>query len=418
MKNSSASAFLVLALAMSLTAGAEVLDRPVGIKIGQRMTLRPYVAFSASYDSNVRSRHDGEKDDCLWTVSPGFGLDYKAETWALLLDAYYNYRAYTKSENSDMNRHSYGQNLRWNWSNSVGAEKGWSLLLGESFNQITAADDFTLSDGRGYNTDTRQLQVTGMLQRRFNEHWHSDVNASYYWLDYLNDVRDMGSMYGWQRWTVGLEAGFAPSRWTDILVAGNYQGYSQDNTEGNSTVDSDSQGWTFQAGLGSYMTERISYRALAGWSRFEYGDNASASDGFVYTISGNWKIGETWNTMLLATSYYQPSERQYSSKSRVDAVSWGLAKSLVRGKLRATLDLRYRHETNEYAGRKSYGSGSYDYELDILTGRIGGSYALNRFLSFYLYGEYQGSWNDESDARQGAYDYDRWRITGGFKLTY
>ena len=38
---------------LCLTANAEVLDRPSGIKIGERLTLRPFVSLSLTYDSNV-----------------------------------------------------------------------------------------------------------------------------------------------------------------------------------------------------------------------------------------------------------------------------------------------------------------------------------------------------------------------------
>lgn len=405
----------MLVMALTLSATAEIMERPGGIKIGQRMTLRPYVSFSASYDSNVNSSHDGSNDgDMMWTISPRLGLTYNAENWSLLLDGYYNYHAYTKSENSEHNQHNYGESLRWNWSNSTGGEKGWTLMLGENFRQTSMADEMSLGDGRGYTADNRQFDIIGAIQRRFNDRWHADLNASYYWLDYQNDTSRQGSaFYGWQRWMVGAEAGYVLSKWTDLLIAGSYQGFNQDNVE-NTQYSGSSQGYTLSGGIASYMTERISYRLLAGWSRFEYGDGDNTANGFVYTASGNWKIGETWNTMLLATSYYQPSERQQSSQSRVDAASWGLAKSLVRGKLRATLDLQYRRETNEYMGD----AGDYDYTLDIVTGRIGANYSFNRFLSIFLYGEYQRSFNDECDNRYGAYDYDRWRITGGFTLSY
>lgn len=400
-----------------LAASGDVLDRPTGIKIGQRMTLRPYVTASFTYDSNVDAQsgraYGDSENDVLWTVSPGLGLVYNAETWSLNLSAYYNYRGYMKNCHQNYNHHNYGQDLRWNWSNSKGNEKGWSLLLAESFRQVTMADDMVMDGGDNYTGDSRQLQVSGALQRRFNEHFHGDVNASYYWLDYLDDNNIRSPYYGWDRWTVGAEAGFAPSRWTDFILAGSYMGYHQDNLEG-SQYDGSSQGYSIQGGLGSYMTERLSYRALVGWSRFEYADAETTNDGFVYTLSGNWKIGETWNLMLLGTSYYQPSERQYASRSRVDAVSLGVAKSLIRGKLRTTLDLRYRRETHEHINS---GSGN-DYVLNIITGRLGLDYTINRLLAVFAYLEYQRSFNDNDDARYGAYDYDRWRFTTGFRLSY
>lgn len=415
---------LALGAVLCQAANAEVLDRPGGLKIGERLTLRPYVSMSITYDSNVRAQSGSsvqDGGDCLWTIAPTLGLTYNAETWSLLLSGYYNYRQYFKSENKEYNNHNYGEDLRFNWSDSTGGEKGWSLIIGESFRQITMSDDMVLADGSNYSSDSRQFQVSAALQRRFTEKLHADVNANYYWLDYMNDSSSQ-TYYGWDRWMVGLEAGYAFSKWTDLLVSGSYQGYTQDNAEtprqgagyyGN--LGDTSYGCTFQAGLGSYLTERISYRALAGWSRFEYGDGASTANGFVYTLSGNWKIGETWNTMLLASSYYQPSERQYASQSRVDSVSWGIAKVMVRGKLRATADIRYRHETNEYSLNSTSDN---DYVLNIWTGRLGLSYSFNRFLSAFGNIEYQRSFNDHEQERYGAYDYDRWRATIGFALTY
>ena len=415
MKKLSFSVVSVVCVLGGPAAFGEILDRQSGVRIGDRMTLRPYVSMSLTYDSNVEAQSSSRSEsegDCLWTIAPGLGLSYNAENWSLLLSGYYNYRQYFKSCFQNYNNHNYGEDLRWNWSNSTGRDKGWTLIIGESFKQQTMADDMVQDGGGYYQGDSRQLQAAIALQRRFNEHWHGDVNADYYWLDYMNDTDKRTAYYGWDRWTVGAEAGFAPSPWTDILIAGNYMGYQQDNLE-RTAYDGSSQGYSIQGGLGSYMTERISYRALAGWSRFEYGDGGSTANGFVYTVSGNWKIRETWNTMILASSYYQPSERQYASQARVDAVSWGLAKMLIRGKLRAALDLRYRHELHEMIN-----ASAYDYNLDIITGRIGLDYLINRFVALFGSVEYQRSFNDEADSRNGAYDYSRWRATIGVRFYY
>jgi hypothetical protein len=413
--------FLALgaAAALSTFAVAEDMDRPAGFRIGQRMTLKPYVSLSATYDSNVSGSNNGgcgKNDDVMWTINPGLGLEYQGDSWTLLLSLFYNYHAYCQKRSaSDYNEHSYGETLRWNWNSSKGAEKGWSLMLTESFNQVTMADDISLSNGRSYTGDRRQLTLEGAVQRRFNENWHSEITASYYFLDYQNETENVNyALYGWQRWTANLSVGFAPSPWTDFIGTVGYQGYRQDNS-GYTGIARDSQGYTAQIGVGTFATERITYRALAGWSRFEYGNNSSSADGFVYTVSGNWKISDTWNTMLLATSYYQPSEYEQSSQSRVDSISWGLGKSLIRGKLRATLDITYHHDTQEYVGR---GSGTYDYALDTLSGRFGLDYTLNRYLAIYGNVEYLRSWNDHSEEARGYNDYDRWRVTIGARLTY
>lgn len=397
----------------AFAASADVMDRPAGIKIGQRMTLRPYVSLSASYDSNVGARHSNAKGDVLWNINPGFTLDYKQEKWSLLLTGNYKYHSYTESRNNKYNQHSYGESLRWNWSDGDEAGKGWSMIIAESYRRVTMADDFELSDGRSYNADRGQFDINGGLQRRFNENWHADVHGGYYNLDYDNNTSKagMGALYGWQRWNASADIGFAPSRWTDIIAMVGYQGYNQDNA--SKGVGRRSEGYTAQAGIGSFATERISYRLLAGWSRFEYG-NESTDNGFVYTGSVDWRISDTLRTMLVATSYYQPSERESNSRSRIDSVSWGLHKSLVRSKLNATLDMTYRHETNDHSTKSS----ARDYDLDTVSARLGLNYTLNRFLTFFAYGEYLRSWDSESRSNSGYCDYDRWRVTGGVRLTY
>ena len=395
----------------AFAATAEMMDRPKGIKIGQRMTLRPYVSMSASYDSNVGSRTSGAKGDVMWNINPGFALDYQQEKWSLLLTGFYAYHAYTKSRNDRYNKHSYGETLRWNWSDGDETGKGWSIMIDESYRRVTMADDFNLSDGRKYNADRGQFYVNGAVQRRFNENWHANVLGGYYNLEYDNDTDNGTGLYGWQRWTAQADVGFAPSRWTDFIAMVGYHGYNQDNagtTTSGKKIDRRSDGYTAQLGIGSFATERISYRLLAGWSRFEYGGNSSTANGFVYTGSLNWKLSDTLQTMLVASSYYQPSEYERASKTRNDSLSWGLHKSLVRGKLNATFDLTYRHETVDRV------SGS-DYELDIVSGRLGLNYTLNRFFTIFTYGEYLRSWDD---SKSGYYDYDRWRVTGGVRLTY
>jgi hypothetical protein len=166
-------------------------------------------------------------------------------------------------------------------------------------------------------------------------------------------------------------------------------------------------------GVGSRATERISYRLLVGWSCFEYAEGVDDLDGWTYQISGNWKISDTWNTMLLASSYYQPSEREFGSAMRVDSVSWGLAHSLIRGKMTASIDVNYRREECEY----SYDS-RYAYTDNVLTGRIALNYSINRYLQLFGRVEYQSNMADGENRYRRTWDYDRFRGTIGLRLTY
>jgi hypothetical protein len=409
--------FSTLATAMAvsvsiLTASADVVDRPSGFKIGERMTLRPYVSLSYTYDSNVDSAKHA-KSGSTWVVNPGLGAEYKGENWEIAGRAWYRYHAYNRYSNQ-LNESSFGENLSFKWTDSLPNEKGWSVLLSESFTQIAQDDDMSDHSGRGIGRDRKTFQAAGVIERRINEHLHAAFDASYYMLDYDNNVKSYAPLYGWKRTLVGGEVGYVASKWTDIIVAANYGWYQQDNVPNNVRYSDESRGWSLMAGFGTRATEKIEYRVLTGWSRFEYADgDADEVDGWTYQVSGKWKITDTWNMMLLAASYYQPSEREVCSAIRVDSISWGVAHSMVRGKLNATLDLNYRRETHEY----SYTRG-YDYDDDIITARLGLNYTLNRFLQLYGRIEYQTDMCDGGNVRGHNYDYDRFRGTVGMRLTY
>lgn len=423
MKSNSLKVLLLSGVAVFASAAmAEMMDRPSGIKIGERMTLKPYVAVSAAYDSNVDGRKDGS-EDVLWIVNPGLGLEYKAENWHVLASAFYQFHAYTKkaSQNSN-NNHTFGENLTIDWTDSMPGERGWSVVLTENFNQVNETQDMSLDGGRNYNRDRRQFTIAGAIQRRFAYGLHANVNAGYYWLDYLqnNNQRMSGGLYGWDRWSVGTELGYAPSKWTDFLLVGGYQGYNQKNSDNNYYAGMKNYGgsirsesWTVQAGIGSYATERISYRLLGGWSNYRYIDSGTNVNGFSYTVAGNWQLSETWKTMIMANSAYQPSEREFASAQRVDSVSWGIAHSMVRGKLTGSFDVAYRRETREIEG-----TNSYNYDLDILTFRLGLNYTLNRYLQLFTNFEYRKSMANGDNSRSDSYDYDRFRGTLGLRLTY
>jgi hypothetical protein len=93
-------------------------------------------------------------------------------------------------------------------------------------------------------------------------------------------------------------------------------------------------------------------------------------------------------------------------------VSWGIGHSMIRGKLRAKFDIAYRRETREYSSE-----GTWDYDEDIFSTRLGLDYMINRFLSVYGRLEYQGCWFSD-DVGYRDRDYNRFRATVGLRLTY
>lgn len=402
---------------MSAAAFAELMDRPGGLKIGERLTLRPYVSVGYTYDTNVdSSRH--HKSGSSWTVNPGVGLEYAGDNWGLKGSAYYTYHAY-HHYSSQLNSSSYGENLAFNWHNSAANEKGWTVMFNENYQKVSQDDDATSQGGRGIGRDYDQASFNGSIERRINQRLHAGLEAGYYYLDYDNNVDKYAAMYGWQRASTGGELGYMFSRWLDVIVAASYHWYWQDNdhqrnssyssysARGNKISDK-SKGWSIMGGFASRATERITYRALVGWSRFEYGEGTKDLSGWTYQLSGKWQISDTLSMMALGSSYYQPSETSYGSATKTYTFSTGVAKSLVRGKLNSTFDLSYRKETTEYT---EYSID--DYDNDYYTGRLGLNYGLNRFLTAFTSVEYQFRESDKKD-----YEYDRWRLTVGLRMAY
>lgn len=417
----------VLSGAVASAAFAGALDREPGIKfLDERLTLSPYVALSYTYDTNVDTSK-AAKSGSQWVVNPGLELQYQDDTWLVDAVVWYKYHAYN-NYSSQLNSSSFGERLKWQWSNAVGGGKGWSISFSEQFEQIAQDDNLNSLGGRGMNRDRKQFQYEGIIQRRINQYLHAALRSDYYFLDYENNTDKYAALYGWSRLQVGFEGGCTLSKWTDIIVSANYQWYWQDNdndlrynsediygSRRGRRISGESKGWSVMTGVATHMTEKLSYRVLAGWSRFEYGGGASSLDGWTYQVSGDWQVdaANTFHVMVLASSYYQPSEREYGSANLVHNASFGIAKSFVKNKLRASADVAFRRESREYT---EYDADSYDE--DIWTARATLSYRINRILEVYGRVEYQTEEAAGGSVRGNVYDYDRWRGTVGLRMTW
>lgn len=407
-----------IASVLSVCAFAGENDRPQGFKIGDRLTLKPYVSCSFTFDSNTDSTRHG-KNGSNWSVNPGVAADYKGENWGVTGLANYQYHAYNRYS-SQLNSSSWNEKLSFWWQDSMPDERGWTVLATESFSQIAQDDDMSEHNGRGLGRDRKEVTVNGVIERRLNNNVHLALDAGYYMLDYENNVHKYSPMYGWKRTNVGGEVGYMASKWTDFILSGGYQWYTQDNNVQRSRsyyrnmdsrgrkIDSDSDGWTIMGGIATRATERLEYRVLGGYNRFRYGDGTKRLGGFVYEFSARWRIEDRLSLMILGSSYYQPSENAYGSARKIYTASVGLNKSFIRGKVTGTIDGSYRKEKVEYA---EYDTDNYDE--DIWTGRVGLNYHINRFITCFARFEYQ--W---MDSERKAYQYDRCRGTVGFRLSY
>lgn len=418
--NLKATGILALAAAAAIPALAELdkrgngteQDKPQGFRFfNNHLTVKPFVALSYTYDSNIDTTHKSASDS-IFMVNPGADFTWKGEKWELAGNLWYRYNAYC-DYSSEMGENSYGEGLTYKWTTSdKPGQKGWSLLLAERYAYINQSDDLTSGDGRGIWRDRQRLDVSGVLQRRFTDRLHAEVTGQYDWLDYKNDTGKYAPLYGWSQWAAGLEAGYAASKWTDLLISGGYGNYKQKQAYGKHHYDNDSEVWTIQAGVGTYATERITYRALIGASWLDYGGRSNADSGWTYSLSGNWRITRQWQFSVLGSSYYQPSERTRGQALKVYSMSGGLSYLTLGDKMRLHADVAWRHEDTAY--NDAYLGSTNDYDEDLLSVRVGADYTLNRWMTLFANITWEEDWCDEYE----QYDYDRFRGTVGVRFHY
>ena len=394
----------------ALIAGESVADKPQGFRFfNQHLTIKPYVALSYTYDSNIDTSHHAEGDS-IFCVQPGADFEWKGERWALVGSLWYRRNAYCEYAN-EMGENSWGESLAYKWTTSKQDERGWSLILSEKYRYIDQSDALGSGDGRGIWRDREAVDASGVIQRRFTDRLHAEVMGQYNWLDYKNDTGKYAPLYGWSEWSAGLQAGYAASKWTDLLVAGGYSHYTQKKGRGYRNYSNESQVWTVQAGLGTHATEKITYRALMGVSWLDYGGHSNADCGWTYSLDANWRITRQLQVSALGKSYYQPSERTLGQAIKVYSLSGGLSYLTLGDKMTLTANVAWRYEDTCYSDRYlGYGN---DFDETILSARVGADYVINRWMSVFANFTWEEEWCDVR-----AYGYDRFRGTIGMRFHY
>ena len=387
-----------------LAASTEGGNRPRGFKfLGDKLTLLPYVNLAYTFDTNIDQVHKNVHDS-IFLVTPGAELKYDNKD-GFVVDAkvFYTHKWYCKY--SSLNQDSYGEGLHIEKNTSKKGEKGWSFVFRENYAKFGQNDDMTKSDGRGIWRDREQINVTGAIQRRFGDRFHATVNGAYDWLDYDNDKKKYGKLYGWTRYSAGLEFGYGLTELTDLLVAGSYQKYT--HSKGYNGISNTSQGWTIMGGIGSRLDRQITYRALLGASWFEYGRDYT-DHGWTYQLSANWKATDRLNIVLLGSSYYQPSESVACSATKVYSLSAG-AKYRFTDRFSGSADVAYRKDDRVYTNRDF---SKYNRNEDYVLGRLRGDWYFNRYTSLYAALEYE--WVDYAGSTYLSYN--RFRGTVGLQL--
>ena len=391
-------------------------SRPTGVRFfNNHLTIKPYVSLAYTYDSNVDQSHHAS-DDSSCAVMPGADFVWRGERWALTGSLWYRYRYYCEY-NKDLGENSYGEGLTFDYNSSEKNEKGWSLMLAEKYGFYNTSDDLTSRNGRGIWRDRETIDAAAVLERRFTERWHADVQGQYNWIDYKNDTGHYAPLFGWKEYSAGIQTGYAASKWTDFLVAAGYSRYDQStNSRGQKlsrNYSSHSDTYSIMGGIGSHMTELITYRALMGAAWFDYGDAGDTDCGWTYSLSANWRIHRQVQLSVMGSSYYQPSERYVGQGIKVHTLSGGISYLTLGDRLNLNANISWRYDENVYSD--SYYTRRQNYDESWLSARLGADYLVNRWMSVFANIMWEEEWagNGNSD-----YDYDRLRGTLGVRFHY
>ena len=390
-------------------------SRPTGFRFfNNHLTIKPYVSLTYTYDSNIDTAHHAE-DDSIFAVTPGAEFEWRGEKWALTGSLWYRYRYYCEY-NHDMGEHSYGEKLAYTYSSSAKDEKGWTLMLAERYGFYNQSDDLTSRNGRGVWRDRETFDAQGVLERRFTERWHADIQGQYTWLDYKNKTGHYVPLNGWSQYGGGVQAGYAASRWTDLLVAAGYSRYNQKTANQAGLTrhySNNSDSYSVMAGLGSHMTELITYRALMGAAWFDYGNAGDTDCGWTYTLSANWRIHRQVQLSVMGSSYYQPSERYVGQAVKVYTLGGGVSYLTLGDRLNLTANVSWRYEENIYSDNAYTHRQNYDESW--LSARLGADYLVNRWMSVFANIMWEQEWCGRGN---NDYNYDRFRGTLGVRFHY
>ena len=412
---SSVFLFVSTAVAQQGVTKPQTESRPTGFRFfNQHLTIKPYVSLSYTYDSNIDSDSSNE-DDSVFAVNPAVDFEWHGAKWMLVGNIWYRHRYFCEF-NDQMGENSYGESLQYRYSSSAQNAKGWSLMLSERYAFINQSDDLDSQGGRGIWRDRQTLDVTGVLERRFTERWHMDIQGQYSWLDYDNQTGRYAPLFGWCPYSAGAQLGYAASKWTDLLVAAGYSRYDQDidynDIRTSRSYNEQSDAYSIQGGVGTRATERISYRALMGASWFDYGGGGYTDCGWTYTLSANWRVHRQVQLSLLGSSYYQPSDQYIGQAEKIYNLSAGVSYLTLGDRLNLSANLMWRFNETCYAD--SVYTSRYKYDRTHLSARFAADYLLNRWTSIFAH----VIWDDESTDTNSYYDYSRIRGVFGVRLHY
>jgi hypothetical protein len=354
-----------------------------GMKFGD-LTVSPYLDVLYIYDSNYNRSKNGDKAESV-TLKPGFDFTYENEgphkfsgTFWYLFEEYFD----KKQTNSDQWR----EQLQYRYRSPHEVTFRVDQFLGTTTKNSPEGSV-------GYiDEDRTDYAIQTALRYPISHKNAIELMAGVENCDYKDEFSSDRRAYPFD-----FDLAHRISEKTDVLLGA---GYTIEESKG--PIGSfNSKAYRVMTGLGSAMTEKISYRAEIGAEGYEYGNGGSLEWGPYYRMQWAWQASRKWIWRLVGTG---------KNQSAAEAGNYG---PYYNGSLSAAYQMNRRMslaasttvQYNEYNKPKRN-----DQEVVC---RLDYTYRLTKYASLRL-----GTEASQKTSTDAANEYDRYRVDAGVNFRY
>ncbi len=366
-----------------------------GITFGNNsFRLSPYFKTGYFYDSNPANAPDGnarKKESSGWNYTPGLDFAYTGNDWGFSLGGYYSYDDYFEKIFKDEYTFSergqvYKKSDRWRatftetyWRTK---DLGYDLAeLGGGYSGAGLRDNLNVAGALSWDA-TEKSSLAGSVA--YSKTWYDD-----------------DSYAGYSSYAFTGEYDHQLTAKTMIILQA---GFTIDDRDERSDY---SYQYSFMAGLGSRLTEKVRYRLLVGLMYYEYADTTQVAP----SVSGSltWQIDRKWALSWMANSSFQPSYADaYANGYQLTyATSLGVV-------YKPTQRIQFRLDgvAQIYKYEGDWGTAYDDYsDSESIRGSV--SWYANRYVSVYASARYYLNNSATPDS-----DYDSFRVDLGLTVRY
>lgn len=340
---------------------------PLGVRAGG-FVLRPSLAVSETYDSNVFATNTGEVDDFVTEINPNVVAESEWSRHAVRLEANVAQRLYASESGEDTTDWTLGANGR------IDVLDDTVIRVGFLYGSLSEDRGAPEAIGAAAEPTTyEQRTASASLTQRFNR-LSGEVGATYTELDFDdtpligggvddNDDRDRSVL------EIAVEAGYELVADTVVFLRGTYNVRDYEQEVPVAAVDRDSDGYELVAGASFELGSLATGEVFAGYQEQSFEDPSFAAvTGLAYGASVDWYATPLTTVRFRADTSIEDTTSGGASAFERQRVGVGLDHEFLRN-LIASLDLEFAQEDFSGSTRKDE---IYDvtFGVDYLIDRV------------------------------------------------